>query len=181
MLLKILQAGNPILRARSETLSVEEIKSYRIQQLIQLMVMTMRDAPGVGLAAPQVGESLQLTVIEDRDIYTMGWTEQQRKEKLRQPIPLQVCINPKLTILSTERALHYEGCLSLPGYVGVVPRALRVKIEALDEKGNAFVNIAEGWHARILQHEIDHLQGCLCIDHMDMHTFMSVDNYKRYS
>jgi peptide deformylase len=178
--LKIVQVGDPVLRNIAKTLTKEEILSPNIQQLIALMKNTMRNAPGVGLAAPQIGVPLQIAVIEDREEYLKLMKPEELKEKDRHPVPFQVIINPKLTLVHQDnQAEFYEGCLSLDGFVGRVPRALAVKVEALNEKGEAIVIHAKGWYARILQHEIDHLNGTLYIDHMHTRTFSTVNNYRK--
>lgn len=180
MKLKIIQTGDPILRQQARTLSLEEIQGASIQQLIQLMRETMLDAPGVGLAAPQIGESLQLIVIEDRPEYTQHLSDLELKRKDRTPIPFHVIINPTLTIKSTEEAEFYEGCLSMAGFVSVVPRLLTVRVDCLNEKGEPTIIEAKGWYARILQHEIDHLQGTLCIDRMKLKTLTTLENFNKY-
>lgn len=179
--LKIVQVGDPVLRNSAKPLTKEEILDPAIQQLISLMKNTMRDAPGVGLAAPQIGIPLQIAVIEDREEYSKLLKPEEIKERDRHPVPLHVIINPKITLLEPEKqANFYEGCLSLNGYVGSVPRALKVKVEALNERGE-LVNVeAQGWYARILQHEIDHLSGTLYIDRMHTLTFTSIENYKKF-
>lgn len=179
MKLKILQTGEPVLRKTARELTIDEIHSSSIQQLISLMLDTLRDAPGVGLAAPQIGESIQLIVIEDREEYHKALTKEQLAERQRKPIPFHVLINPKIS-LSHETVAFYEGCLSLTGLMGVVPRALSVQVEALNQGAEPISIHAQGWYARILQHEIDHLHGHLCIDHMQLDTLTTFDNYTRY-
>jgi peptide deformylase len=98
----------------------------------------------------------------------------------RQPVPFHVIANPKLRIVNGNTAEFFEGCLSLPGYTALVPRASEVVVECLDANGQATVIRASGWYARILQHEIDHLNGAIYIDRMYPRTFMSVENYKEY-
>lgn len=180
MLLKIFQAGEPVLRQKARSLSVDEIRSESIQQLIQQMRATMHDAPGVGLAAPQIGESLQLAVIEDRAQSMASLSPELLQERERKPVPFQVIINPKLTVLDQAPRTFFEGCLSVAGFSMLVPRACKVKVECLNEKAEPVVIEASGWHARILQHEIGHLRGELCIDHMLSRSFMTMDNYLRY-
>ena len=141
---------------------------------------TMRDAPGVGLAAPQVGFPLQIAVIEDRQEYIDKLPPGQAEERGRVAVPFQVLVNPGLRIESEETASFFEGCLSLAGYTAVVPRARSVHIECLNEKAEPVEIFAEGWYARILQHEIDHLHGRLYIDHMWSRSFMTLDNYVRH-
>jgi peptide deformylase len=178
--LKICQVGDPVLRQRARTLTPEEILSEKTQALIELMRETMRDAPGVGLAAPQVGVALQLTVIEDREEYIEKMGEAQAEERQRKPVPFHVLINPTITPVGEASVEFFEGCLSLSGFVAAVPRSLSVRVEALNENAEPVTIEASGWYARILQHEIDHLQGTLYIDRMRTRTFMSVENHGRY-
>jgi peptide deformylase len=180
MRLKIVQAGEPVLRAQARQLTGAEITSEEIQRLIRDMRETMRDAPGVGLAAPQVGVGLQLAVIEDREEFLSGLPAQELAEKERTVVPFHVIINPEITLLGDDKANFYEGCLSLSGFSAVVPRARRVRVAYLDETGAPQSVEASGWYARILQHEIDHLRGTLYIDRMESRTFTSVDNWSRF-
>ncbi len=180
MRLKIVQVGEAALRQRARPLSANEIRSRETQQLIEWMRETMYDAPGVGLAAPQVGLSLQLAVIEDKPEYTRDAAAAFLKERERKPVPFQVIINPKLTLLDAPDVEFFEGCLSLAGYTAVVARARRVRVECLDHNGNPARIEAFGWHARILQHEIDHLYGAVYIDRMHTRTLMSMENFNRH-
>lgn len=180
MKLKILQVGNPVLREAAKELSPDEIHTLPVQQLIAYMTETLRDAPGVGLAAPQVGESLQIAVVEDRAEYLQHWRDDELKARERRPVPLQVLINPKITAASSECIGFHEGCLSMAGFMGVVPRSVNVTVSCLDATGQPKVIEASGWFARILQHEIDHLQGTLCIDKMQLPTLATVENFQRY-
>ncbi len=180
MPLKIVQAGEPLLRAQARQLTHEEIISDEIQRLIGDMRETMRDAPGVGLAAPQVGLGLQLAVIEDREELLNSLPAEELAEKQRQAVPFHVIINPKITLLGDDTADFYEGCLSLSGFSAIVPRARRVRVAYLDEYAEPQSVDASGWYARILQHEIDHLRGTLYIDRMQGRTFTSLDNWSRF-
>lgn len=180
MRLKIVQAGEPVLRAHARQLTREEITSDEIQRLIRDMRETMRDAPGVGLAAPQVGVTIQLAVIEDREELLSSLPPQELAEKERQAVPFHVIINPEITLLGYDRADFHEGCLSLSGFSAVVPRARRVRVAYLNEHGEPQSVEASGWYARILQHEIDHLRGTLYIDRMETRTFTSLDNWSRF-
>lgn len=180
MLLKICQVGHPALRQRAHALSPDEIHSKTIQDLIELMRETMRDAPGVGLAAPQIGEPLQIAVIEDRVEYHKNLTEAELKERQRKPVDFHVIINPEITLLTPPEVTFHEGCLSLPGFMAIVPRARKVRVTCLDEHAQPKVIEAEGWYARILQHEIDHLHGNIYIDRMQSETFSTLENYQRY-
>ncbi len=180
MRLKICQVGEPALRQNARVLSREDILSGYLQELIEWMRETTRDAPGVGLAAPQVGLPIQLAVIEDRPEYIERIGSSHAAERQRNPVPFHVIINPKLRVEGTEIAEFFEGCLSLAGFGALVPRSLQVSVECLDHRGEAVSIRAEGWYARILQHEIDHLNGILYIDRMLPRSFSTQENYVRY-
>jgi peptide deformylase len=178
--LKIVQVGEPVLRQRARPLLLEEIVLPETQQLIVWMHETMRDAPGVGLAAPQVGLPLQLAVIEDRAEYSKDISADRLAERQRQAVPFQVLINPTIVDHSDEQVEFFEGCLSLSGFSALVKRSRQVTVEYWDESGQPRRMEAQGWYARILQHEIDHLHGRLYIDRMESRSFMSVDNLSRH-
>ncbi len=180
MRLKIMQAGDPILREPARSLTPHEIMTEETQRLIRDMKETMYDAPGVGLAAPQVGISLRLAVIEDREDYLKALPEHELLEKERSPVPFHVLINPKIVAHGDDRVEFYEGCLSLAGFSAVVPRARSIRVEYLDERGELRSLEATGWYARIVQHEIDHLDGTLYIDRMHSRTFTSLDNWTKF-
>jgi peptide deformylase len=179
MRLKIVSVGEAVLRQRARPLTVAEIRSAEIQQLIKHMRETMNDAPGVGLAAPQVGFPLQLVVIEDKQEYFAGLTAEQIAERERQPVPFHAIINPAMHQQSVADVEFFEGCLSVPGFTAIVPRSRQVRVECLDETGAPRVIEASGWYARILQHEIDHLHGTLYVDRMQSRTFSSIENHSR--
>ena len=142
---KILTMEQPVLRRKAK--KVSRFDAY-LEKLVADLWETMREAPGVGLAAPQIGESLRVLVAEFED----------------QAVAL---VNPEILKRSEEEDLGTEGCLSIPGYVGDhVPRAVAVTVKARDPRGKEVRVKAEGWFARILQHEIDHLDGILYIDHI---------------
>ncbi len=180
MKLKIVQAGDPVLRKQSRPLTKDEIRSASIQLLIELMRDTMREAPGVGLAAPQIGKSIQLAVIEDRADYLARLSADELEETQRAPIPFHVIINPKLTLLGNSSAKFFEGCLSVTGYQAIVDRALNVRVECLNERGEEIILKAKGWYARILQHEIDHLNGTLYVDRMKTRTLTTSENMIKF-
>ena len=177
---KIVQVGDPVLRRCARELSRDEIATPAIQELIIRMRDTMREAPGVGLAAPQIGESIQLAVIEDPPQAHAGMTPAQLAERERSAVAFHVLINPRLTVEGDEQVAAYEGCLSLAGFSMIVPRWRRVRVEALDEHGDPVVKVASGWYARILQHEIDHLRGVVCCDRMEPRSLTTQDNHLRY-
>jgi peptide deformylase len=140
----------------------------------------MRDAPGVGLAAPQVGLGLQLAVIEDRPEYLAGASPEALAEGERTPIECFALFNPKIVSYSDEAVEFFEGCLSVAGFSALVPRARRIVVEYLDEQAEPRRLEASGWFARILQHEIDHLNGRLYIDRMNTRTFSTMENLGRH-
>ena len=180
MPLSIVEVGNPVLRRAAQPLSPDEIRSPEIQKLIRDMREAMHDAPGVGLAAPQVGHSIQLAVIEDRTQYHKDIAPEQLAAKERRSVPFHALINPRVVRRSDETREFFEGCLSLPGYTAIVRRAHAVTVDYLDKEGNSRSVEATGWYARILEHEIDHLQGHLYIDRMETRSFSSLDNFSEF-
>lgn len=177
--LSIVQVGEAVLRQTARPVSAGELSTPEIQRLIECMRETMRAAPGVGLAAPQVGVPLQIAVIEDRADLLESIPPDRLAARDRQPVPFHVIVNPVIT-LEGESIEFFEGCLSLPGYSAIVSRAARVRVECMNERGEPVSINAGGWYARILQHEIDHLNGTLYIDRMHSRSFTSIDNHKRY-
>lgn len=180
MSLRIVQAGDPVLRQRARALTPSEIVSRETQELIEEMREAMRSAPGVGLAAPQVGHSVQLAVIEDRAEYHKDISPDLMRERERQPVPFQVLINPVIVSRSDENKVFFEGCLSLPGFSALVPRSRGVRVEYFNEQGSPQSREATGWLARILQHECDHLQGTLYVDRMLSRSFSTLENLSQY-
>jgi len=178
--LHIAQIGEEVLRATARELSREEILSARTQELIAHMRDTMRNAPGVGLAAPQVGLPLQLAVIEDPEEYHKKLTPRQLSERQREPVPFHVIVNPRIVSADNAGVEFFEGCLSVTGYSAIVPRARAVTVEYLDEHAENKKVEAVGWYARILQHEIDHLAGVLYVDRMHSCTFTTLENLDRF-
>ncbi len=180
MKLKILQAGSLVLHQEARELSKEEILSPFIQQLIEMMKETVRDAPGVGLAAPQVGLPFKMAIIEDRAEYHEAWTSEQLEERGRKPVAFHAIFNPKIFFDTNEKVEFFEACLSFNGITGLTPRATAVRVECLNEKAEPIVISAKGWYARILQHEIDHMQGILFVGRADSRTLMTMENFNRF-
>ena len=143
-----------------------------LQTLIDNMIETMRAANGVGLAAPQIGQSLQLAVIETLP------KEDENGEDIPNSRELFVIVNPRIVWESREVIDGIEGCLSIPGYVGEVERAYAVRVRAQDRRGKPLKLRLKGWTARIFQHEIDHLDGVLYIDKLtDREKFWTDEEY----
>ena len=176
----VVQAGHPVLRAAAVPVDPAHVGTKELDALIQKMVAIMRAAPGVGLAAPQIGVGLQVIVLEDAEALMAKLTPPERAARGRVPYPLQVLINPKLTPIGDDRATFFEGCLSVRGYMALVERALHVAVTGLDEKGNDISFAVSGWPARILQHEVDHLQGTLYVDRMLTRTFCCNEEASRW-
>jgi peptide deformylase len=174
----IVQAGAPTLRERAGDVPRERIATAEFQDLIDRMIAVMRMAPGVGLAAPQIDVPLRVVVLEDTATGAAQLTDIERRERERVPFPLRVFVNPVLRPVADERAMFFEGCLSIPGYVGLVERNLEVEVAGLDRHGRPQSWRVRGWPARILQHEIDHLDGILFVDRMAPRSFMTPDHAK---
>jgi len=147
-ILKIARMGHPVLREPAA--AVADPTAPEIQRLIADMIDTMEDADGAGLAAPQVHVPLQVVIFHVP-----------RGRDARNSQPLTVLINPLVEPLDEEMELGWEGCLSIPGMMGLVPRYTRVRYRALAPDGAPIDRIAEGFHARVVQHECDHLDGAL--------------------
>jgi peptide deformylase len=138
----------------------------------------MEAAPGVGLAAPQVGVSIQLAVLHDGPELWGRLTEDERAARERTGLPFTVLINPTLrSIDDGDNVSFYEGCLSVPGLAGVVARHRAVRVQALDEHGRPVDRVFSGWAARIVQHEVDHLGGRLYLDRVETRSLSTTDNY----
>jgi peptide deformylase len=171
----IVQAGHPVLRTRAAKVAPDYLSTREFRALVDAMVAVMRAAPGVGLAAPQIGVGLQLIVLEDPEALMSRLTSAERAARGRTPVPLKVIVNPVLTARGSSRATFFEGCLSVQGYMALVERDLEVEVNGLDERGEPFAWQVSGWPARILQHEVDHLRGTLYVDRMLSRTFSCND------
>ena len=167
-ILKVARMGHPVLRQRTRLVDKHEIRTADFQKLIDDMMETMDEYAGIGLAAPQVHQSVRLFVaILDAD-------------GLAVPVPVAL-INPEITVLSSELIEGWEGCLSIPDIRGRVPRSPHVKVSALNRDGKRIEIEARNFPARVIQHETDHLDGVLFFDRM--RTFESLtflDEYSRY-
>ncbi len=158
--LEIIQPDNPILRKKAH--KITSFDDPKLQQLIDDMVETMQEARGVGLAAPQVAQSRRLIIVRLPDE-----SDEDREEYGDQAGKTYIVANPKIIKQSRETVSGVEGCLSIPGWLGEVERATSVVVTGQDRQGDDFRIKAEGWLARVFQHELDHLNGVLFIDHTD--------------
>ena len=156
---EILKLGNPILRRTAKEVSKEEILSENIQNLIDDMWNVMEKAGGIGLAAPQIGISIQLAVIKLE-------RSSDRYENLEDSEEF-IIFNPELEVINPEKQGFWEGCLSVPGLRGYVKRPKKLKISYLNEKAEKKVVIVEDFLATVFQHELDHLFGYLYVDRLD--------------
>jgi len=166
-ILKVARMGHPVLRERARPLDGAEIGSPRIQRLIDDMFETMHDSQGIGLAGPQVHEGIRLFVAGvDDDESTMS------------PV---VIINPEVSQVGSEVEEDWEGCLSIPDIRGRVSRAVDIRIRALDRHGKPLSMTANGFPARVIQHETDHLDGVLFFDRMtSFESLTFLDEYSRF-
>ncbi len=169
-ILKVARLGHPVLRQPTSDLTRGELRSAELQHLIDDMIETMAEYDGAGLAAPQVHFSLRLAVLEVP------------AREGRPEIPLLVFANPVLTPLGEGKDLGWEGCLSVPDLRGRVPRFRRLRLEALDRQAKSFSLEAEGFFARVLQHECDHLEGRVFLDRMeDLGSLSHLAEFERFS
>lgn len=165
---KVAVMGHPVLRQIAEPIPVKEIRSEKIQTLIQDMVETMFEYDGRGLAAPQVHESVQLLV--------MLWDFDPGQKPY-----LKVLINPEIKVETEDTSGAWEGCLSVPGLRGYVDRPNRISVKSFDAEGKKQDFVAEGFAATVIQHECDHLQGKLYIDRMtDLTKLAFIKEYGRF-
>jgi peptide deformylase len=155
-ILKIARMGHPVLMRKADP--VLDPAAPEIRRLVSDMLETMVDANGAGLAAPQVHVPLRVVVFQapaDRS------DDLNEEERLDQTAPLTVLINPEITILDDSREAGWEGCLSVPGLRGLVERPAHIRYRGVDHEGHLVDRVAKGFHARVVQHEVDHLEGVL--------------------
>ena len=179
--LPIVQCGDPILRRAAEPVDAADLHTAELQRLIAQMRATMEAAPGVGLAAPQVGVSLQLAVLQDGPQQWGKLAEEELTARGRTELPFTVLVNPVVTpVDGNGLAGFYEGCLSVPGIAALVARHRAVRVEALDGRGEPVDRVLRGWPARIVQHEADHLAGRLYLDRAELRSLSTPDNYAEF-
>ena len=179
----IVQAGHPALRAVAEPYD-GQLGDELLGALIELMRVTMNVAPGVGLAAPQIGISVAIAVAEDagapaaEDADAPSGEDADARERL--PLEFRALVNPRYQPVGTEMRSFYEGCLSVDGWQAVVARHRTVRLRCLDLRGRVVDEVLTGWPARIVQHETDHLAGRLYLDGAELRSLTSVQNLVDY-
>ena len=174
-ILKVSRLGHPVLRTVAQPINPATISTPAVQRLIDDMFDTMREYSGVGLAAPQVHESVRVFVagIRSRPIGAEVGDDEE--------MPLMALVNPEITLVGAASDLGWEGCLSIPDIRGRVPRSPAVKVKAFDRTGRAIAFTAKGFPARVIQHEFDHLDGILFFDRMKTFESLSyLEEYDRY-
>ncbi|MFH0854383.1 MAG: peptide deformylase [bacterium] len=165
MLLKILTVPNPILRQKAMEIEKKEICSENFRQFVFDMTETMKKSNGIGLAAPQAGKSIQVICIDSQELDIRGNIRKENYPNLEYNESL-IFINPRITRKSLIKNVIEEGCLSIPGKTGNVKRSKKANVTFLNMEGKKLKLKATGLLARVLQHEIDHLNGILFIDKM---------------
>ena len=171
-ILKVARLGHPVLRAKAKAVDPQDIKSATVQRLIDDMMDTMNEYHGIGLAAPQVHESLR--------IFVAGIEEEDPRTGAIEIVPIAI-VNPEVTPIGRDLVEDWEGCLSIPDIRGKVPRHYEIKVKALDRDGERVELRASGFSARVIQHETDHLDGVLFFDRMrGFDTLTFLDEYSRY-
>jgi peptide deformylase len=172
MILKVARLGHPVIRMKAQPVAVDKIPTHDFQTLLDDMVETMHEYIGVGLAGPQVHLPLQVAVLE---------VEHHPRYTDMPLVPLTYLINPVVTILETEEIDDFEGCLSVPDMRGLVPRFKKLHVKALGRNAEVLDFVAEDFHARVIQHETDHLKGEVYLDRMpDMRTLAHLAEWQRY-
>ena len=171
-ILKVARLGHPVLRKTADKVDIDKIPSDEIQRLIDDMIETMREYDGVGLAAPQVHQSLQISVIESK---------KNPRYQGAPDIPLTILINPEFTFMSEETVEDWESCLSVEDLRGKVSRSAKVTVSALDRAGEIMTLEASGFIAVVLQHEIDHLNGIVFLDRIkDMKSLSHMKEFEKF-
>lgn len=172
MIREICRMGHPVLRKKATEISKDYLVSDDFRQLVSDLRDSMKHYGGIGIAAPQIGVSLQVAVIELPSVNRYG-------EEVN--LPFTVFVNPKLEFLTNEEQGFWEGCLSVPGLRGFVERPKKLRVTFLNEKGEANELIAEGFLATVVQHELDHLFGVLYVDRIkDMSLLTYQEEYEQF-
>lgn len=174
-ILKVARMGHPVLRAKALPVPPSQILAPSVQRLINDMFETMREYTGIGLAAPQVHEGVRIFVAGVRD----GVPGEVVNED--DDMPFLALINPEVTLITEPTHEGWEGCLSIPDVRGLVPRAKEIRVQGFDREGRTVAFTATGLPARVIQHEVDHLDGVLFMDRMaTLHSLTFMEEYRRF-
>ncbi|KAK3570387.1 hypothetical protein QTP86_019260 [Hemibagrus guttatus] len=176
----VCQVGDPVLRCKAADVEPTAVQGADVQCVIRTMVTVMRRLKCVGLSAPQVGVPLRIIAVEYSEKMLQENSPATIEARGMVSVPLKVFINPQLRVLDGQTVNFQEACESISGFSASVPRYISVEISGLNEKAEPVTWQASGWPARILQHEMDHLDGILYVDHMDSKTFINV-NWEEYN
>ncbi|MCI4379113.1 hypothetical protein PGIGA_G00224140 [Pangasianodon gigas] len=176
----VCQVGDPVLRCRAADVEPEAVRGPEVQRVINTMVTVMRRLRCVGLSAPQVGVPLRIIAVEYSEKMLQENPPALIEARGLVSVPLKVFINPQLRVLDGQTVNFQEACESISGFSACVPRYTSVEVSGLNEKAEPVTWQANGWPARILQHEMDHLNGILYVDRMDSKTFINV-NWEEYN
>uniref|UniRef100_A0A4W6EUR7 Peptide deformylase n=2 Tax=Lates calcarifer TaxID=8187 RepID=A0A4W6EUR7_LATCA len=171
----VCQVGDPVLRSHAAAVDPAAITGPEIQKVINTMVKVMRKLNCVGLSAPQIGVPLRIMVLEYPESMLADSSTASREARGISVQPLRIFVNPQMRVLDGQTVLFQEACESISGFSATVPRYLSVEVSGLNEKCEAVTWQASGWPARIVQHEMDHLNGVLYIDRMDSKTFININ------
>ncbi|XP_035275135.1 peptide deformylase, mitochondrial [Anguilla anguilla] len=170
----VCQVGDPVLRGRAAEVEAAAVCGAEVQKVIGTLVRVMRRLDCVGLSAPQIGVPLRILALEFPERMLQDGSPAGRAARGLAPVPLRVFVNPRLRVLDSQTASFLEACESVAGFSACVPRYLSVEVSGLNEHAEPVTWQASGWPARILQHEMDHLDGVLYIDRMDSRTFTNI-------
>ncbi|XP_029377843.1 peptide deformylase, mitochondrial [Echeneis naucrates] len=171
----VCQVGDPVLRSHAAAVDPAAITGPEIQKVIDTLVKVMRKLDCVGLSAPQIGVPLRILVLEYPERMLEESSTASREFRGLSAQPLRIFVNPQMRVLDGRTVLFQEACESISGFSATVPRYLSVEISGLNENGVAVLWQASGWPARIVQHEMDHLDGVLYIDRMNSKTFININ------
>ncbi|CAN9498683.1 unnamed protein product [Ophioblennius macclurei] len=170
----VCQVGDPVLRSRAAAVDPADVTSPEIRRVVATLVKVMRRLECVGLSAPQIGVPLRILALEYPEAMLRESSAAAREARGLSAQPLRVFINPTLRVLDGRAVRFQEACESIAGFSATVPRFLSVEVSGLNENGEEVSWRASGWPARIVQHEMDHLDGVLYVDRMDSKTFINV-------
>lgn len=176
----VVKLGDPILRKGAAPVEASEIGSPEVSEIIADLIDTHRSMGGVGLAAPQIGVSRRIVVAEIPPATEMRMRRYGDTLELMHfhALPMQVMINPRVVQESSDRAIFFEWCLSADAYAGLIPRSTEIEVQFLDGTGAECIQTFSGWAARVVHHEIDHLDGVICLDLALRRSLVSVDSWR---